>query len=128
MYYYDIYGWYSETPIEGRSTDIAPPTDIPPDHAANFSGVAWEVILYTPPISDEQKIEAIKQQALIVLQDTDWTGAQGVDNPLNVPYLGNLADFNKCRAITRDIYLNPKVDSVIPEFPGPEWIYPKSDT
>lgn len=124
MYYYDIYGWYSSTPIEGRSTNIAPPTDIPEGYAANFTGIDWVVIPFTPQPSENELIQITKQNALAALQATDWTGAQGVDNPLNVPYLGNLAEFNKYRAAVRNIYLNPTANAVLPQCPISDWIYP----
>ena len=54
MYYFDIYGWYTSTPIAGRSTDIAPnnisETTTPGELRANFTGYEWVYLPYqTPP-------------------------------------------------------------------------------
>lgn len=47
-YYYDIYGWLSETPIAGRSTEIAPPAPVD-NKRPNFTGYDWVLLEYTPP-------------------------------------------------------------------------------
>lgn len=47
-YYYDNYGWLSDTPIEGRSTDIVPMAtegNLKP----NFTGHKWVLMEYSPP-------------------------------------------------------------------------------
>ena len=53
MYYFDIYGWYTSTPIAGRSTDIAPDnlieTTAPGEMRANFTGYAWMDLPYQAP-------------------------------------------------------------------------------
>lgn len=51
MYSFDFFGWLSETPIEGRDTEVTPPSksDIPNGFAANFTGYKWIVIPYVPP-------------------------------------------------------------------------------
>ena len=53
MYYFDLYGWYTSTPIAGRSTDIAPDnlieTTTPGEMRANFTGYAWVDLPYQAP-------------------------------------------------------------------------------
>ena len=53
MYYFDIYGWYTSTPIAGRSTDIAPDNlteaTTPGEMRANFTGYAWMDLPYQAP-------------------------------------------------------------------------------
>lgn len=50
-YHFDNWGWLSPDPIEGRSTEVAPPPpgDIPEGHAANFTGHKWLVLPYVAP-------------------------------------------------------------------------------
>ncbi len=53
MYYFDLYGWYTSTPIAGRSTDIAPDnlseTTTPGELRANFTGYEWMDSPYQAP-------------------------------------------------------------------------------
>lgn len=53
MYYFDLYGWYTSTPIAGRNTDIAPDnlieTTTPGEMRANFTGYAWVDLPYQAP-------------------------------------------------------------------------------
>lgn len=48
-YYYDTYGWLSDTPIEGRETDIAP---MKPkgNMRPNFTGHKWVLMEYVEPV------------------------------------------------------------------------------
>lgn len=42
LYYFDEFGWLSATPINRRSTEIAPPNDTPGDgYGWNFTGLEW---------------------------------------------------------------------------------------
>ena len=66
MYYFDLYGWYTSTPIAGRSTDIAPDnlieTTTPGEMRANFTGYEWMDLPYQasapapPPVPEPQRI------------------------------------------------------------------------
>lgn len=60
-YYYDIYGWLSDTPIEGRSTDVAPMAaegNLKP----NFTGYKWILMEYSPqPIYVEPELTPIEK-------------------------------------------------------------------
>jgi len=70
MYYYDIHGWLSLEPIEGRSTDIVPP-DAEGDMMPNFTGHKWILMKYIPPAPQEalpqvdilQRIEQLEKEA-----------------------------------------------------------------
>lgn len=59
-YYFDDYGWLSETPIPGRETEVAPPSaeKIPAGSAANFTGYTWVVVPYVPPPPPDPNAEA----------------------------------------------------------------------
>ena len=60
MYYFDLYGWYTSTPIAGRSTDIAPDklieTTTPGEMRANFTGYAWVDLPYQAPAPAPQPV------------------------------------------------------------------------
>ena len=53
MHYFDNYGWYTSTPIEGRSTDVVPAntseTTTPGEMRANFTGYEWVDLPYQAP-------------------------------------------------------------------------------
>lgn len=48
MYYYDSYGWLTSQPIEGRSTDVAPPAETD-TLKANWTGTHWVLVEYVAP-------------------------------------------------------------------------------
>ena len=54
MYYFDLYGWYTSTPIAGRATDIAPDntseTTTPGELRANYTGYVWVDLPYVVPV------------------------------------------------------------------------------
>lgn len=54
VYYYDDFGWLSQTPVEGRSTTVAPPTESLADGWAwNYVGIAgreWEAMELNPAL------------------------------------------------------------------------------
>jgi hypothetical protein len=52
-YYFDIYGWLSNEPIEGRSTEIVPPEHgdkVDGSEYPNFTGYGWLMLMYPNPI------------------------------------------------------------------------------
>lgn len=55
MPYYDQWGWYTETVIPGRFTDVPIPDSIPPGYQANWTGRAWVVLFYIPPFVAKAK-------------------------------------------------------------------------
>ena len=48
MYYYDTYGWLTQEPIAGRSTDIAPFAETE-TLKANWTGEKWVLMPYASP-------------------------------------------------------------------------------
>lgn len=119
-YYYDIYGWLSATPIEGRSTELAP---MQPEgnKRPNFTGYEWILLAYYPPIplaptaptdplpSAQQNAE----QANAILAATDWTSIPAVGDPeRSNPYLTNQSEWLYYRSNIRDIALNPPEGNV----------------
>lgn len=49
-YYFDLFGWLSAGPIEGRETEIAPPdTPLAEGQGWNFTGHAWVAAQLNPP-------------------------------------------------------------------------------
>ena len=112
IYYYDIYGWLSATPIEGRSTEVVP---MQPEgnKRPNFTGYEWILLTYYPPIplpptvpppSAQQNAE----QANAILDATDWTSIPAVANPeQSSPYLTNQSEWLYYRSNIRDISLDP---------------------
>ncbi|MDZ7655614.1 MAG: hypothetical protein U0997_06685 [Sulfurimicrobium sp.] len=56
MFNFDLHGFFSGSPINGRNTDVALPdaTEWPPGQRPNFTGHAWVYldyppVIYTPP-------------------------------------------------------------------------------
>lgn len=55
-YYFDTHGWLSDTPIEGRSTEVAPPEatlELP--YKWNFTGYEWVSLNSAPPAPEVQQ-------------------------------------------------------------------------
>ena len=72
--------------------------------------VAYDVDL----VNAEAKKIGCKEQAKVLLANTDWTVL--TDVPLD-----NKADYKTYRATLRDLVLNPVVDPVFPDEPVPVW-------
>ncbi len=73
MQYFDDYGWFTATPIEGREAPEAPPvtseTTTPGESRANWTGTAWLVLPYIappPPAAPDTTATAIALQQSIV--------------------------------------------------------------
>lgn len=62
MYYYDIYGWLSDAPIEGRETEVEPMA-VEGDMHPNWTGYEWRLQKYPPPEFWE---ELYKQQGIVL--------------------------------------------------------------
>lgn len=75
IYYYDTYGWHSEEAIAGRETTKVPPHDLPPGHAANFTGHEWVVIEYVAPPAPEQPLTPQEADAKLYLVERQMLGA-----------------------------------------------------
>lgn len=105
LYYYDIYGWLSATPIEGRSTKVVP---MQPEgnKIPNFTGYTWILLEYVPPVV----ATASENQATAtgILSATDWTALPSVGDPLQSnPYLVNQEEWITYRSKVRNIAVNP---------------------
>ena len=75
MYYYDQYGWLTSQPIEGRSTDKAPPTETQ-TLKANWTGLDWVLVTYTaPPVVTPPVVVDPTQWLIDVGPFFDRTGA-----------------------------------------------------
>lgn len=48
MYYFDLFGWLTATPLEGRCTEVEPPIETEA-LKANWTGSEWVLREYTPP-------------------------------------------------------------------------------
>ena len=65
---------------------------------------------------------ACKNQAVSILNATDWTSIGDVGNPqMSNPYLVNQAAFISYRSQIRNYAVNPVVDPVWPEQPTEQW-------
>jgi hypothetical protein len=66
-YYFDTYGWLSDTPIEGRETTIAPPnTPIELPFKWNFTGYEWislNSVSPSPEVPQETRPNHITKRA-----------------------------------------------------------------
>jgi len=106
LYYYDIYGWLSATPIEGRSTKVVP---MQPEgnKIPNFTGYTWILLEYVPPPPPTSASEN-QATATGILSATDWTALPSVGDPLQSnPYLVNQEEWITYRSKVRNIAVNP---------------------
>jgi hypothetical protein len=73
----------------------------------------------------QQAMDSNKQQAEILLQQTDWTTIPDVSDPaLSNPYLTNAAEFAAYRSAIRKIAVNPPVTvGAWPDKPQTVWAY-----
>ena len=99
----DVKGW-----IEYNDGKLNEDITVLPDWAYNAMD-AWQVAYDEahkpppPPTAEENK-----GQASILLQDTDWTTASDISNPLlSNPYLANQEEFITYRNIIRQIAVYP---------------------
>jgi hypothetical protein len=75
-----------------------------------------------PSTEDEAAKQNCKQQAQIILQNTDWTSIADVGDPAKAnPYLVNQAEFISYRSTIRNYAVNPVVDPVWPTQPTEQW-------
>ena len=72
---------------------------------------------------DEQAAKDVcKQQAVALLQETDWTTIPDVANPSDSnPYLTNQREFITWRSEIRQFAVNPVAAPVWPTQPTPTW-------
>lgn len=75
------------------------------------------------PSTDEQIAKTnCKQQAVSILQSTDWTSIGDVGNPsMSNPYLANQAAFIAYRSTIRNYAINPVANPTWPTQPTEQW-------
>ena len=85
MPYFDQWGWYSATEIPGRFTDAPIPENIPEGSAANWSGHAWFIRVYSaPPIVTpiiDKRITKLAFRSRFTLQEKVIIEMAALDNP-----------------------------------------------
>jgi hypothetical protein len=75
-----------------------------------------------PATQEAQAKSACKQQAVSLLQETDWTTIPDVANPSDSnPYLTNQREFMTWRSEIRQLAVNPVATPVWPTQPTPQW-------
>ena len=81
------------------------------------------LVQYDPVAVQEQAGKIVcKQQAVALLQETDWTTIPDVANPSDSnPYLTNQRDFITWRSEIRQFAINPVANPVWPTQPTPQW-------
>jgi hypothetical protein len=85
MYYFDNFGWHTETEIPGRATEVSPPSEIPLGLAANWTGYNWMLLQYEPPpvVNPlEEQWKSVRAQRNQLLKDTDWTQLADISDPM----------------------------------------------
>jgi hypothetical protein len=82
-----------------------------------------QVVNYDATAVQEQALKLdCKQQAVSLLQATDWTTIPDVANPsASTPYLMNQGAFISWRSQVRALAVNPVVDPVFPTQPTEQW-------
>jgi hypothetical protein len=76
----------------------------------------------TAAVQEEADKITCKQQAVTLLQATDWTTIPDVANPsASNPYLMNQAAFAAYRSQVRALAVNPVANPVFPAQPNEEW-------
>lgn len=126
-----IYGTDVVNIIDYDTTPSNPPAGFEDGYIAIQSDTAqigWEYVdgQFIAPIppspTPEQLIEACKQQAVAILNATDWTSIGDVGNPqLSNPYLVNQAAFIAYRSQVRALAVNPVENPVFPTAPTEQW-------
>lgn len=103
---------YNYNTLEWFSTDIAQPTE---------QEVNDEIIR----LDIQAPLTACKQQASLLLSQTDWTTIPDVANPaMSNPYLLNQAEFAAYRSAVRMLAVYPVADPVWPVIPAEQWSSP----
>lgn len=95
---------------------------------SDTAGPGWTYVdgqFIAPPVpapTPEQLIEQCKQQAISILNATDWTSIGDVGNPqMSNPYLVNQAAFISYRSQIRNYAVNPVENPVWPVQPTEQW-------
>lgn len=112
--------------VSENDFEVAPPfywVDCPDTIVAyEYQYVQGEFTPYIPP---PPTAEENKQNAISLLQQTDWTTIADVGNPQTAnPYLANQVEFIQWRSQVRAIAINPTsgVLEILNEMPKEEWV------
>jgi hypothetical protein len=103
---------YNYNTLEWFSTDIAQPTE----QEVNDEIVRLDI---------QAPLTACKQQASLLLSQTDWTTIADVADPTKSnPYLLNQAEFAAYRSAVRMLAVYPVASPVWPVIPTEQWSSP----
>lgn len=103
---------YNYNTLEWFSTDIAKPTE----QEVNDEIVRLDI---------QAPLDACKQQASLLLSQTDWTTIADVADPAKSnPYLLNQAEFAAYRSAVRMLAVYPVASPVWPTKPQEQWSSP----
>ena len=76
-------------------------------------------------VQEEADKLSCKDQATVILNNTDWTSIADVGDPAKAnPYLVNQADFISYRSAIRALAVNPVANPVWPVAPTEQWSTP----
>lgn len=89
-----------------------------PDWANECIAIFQSKIPVPKPITPE---EECKEQALMLLQRTDWSEIPSVSDPANTPHLLNLQEFIDYRIAVRELAVNPVANPTFPILPTAQW-------
>jgi len=76
MHHFDLFGWYTSTPLEGRATSVTPTnlseTTTPGELRANFTGYAWQDLPYiaSPSVDTLAPLRAALGERIKSIRDT----------------------------------------------------------
>lgn len=67
-YYFDQWGFLTDTILPNRSTEVVPPVDVPDGWKPNWTGHAWRVIPYFAPLVFKRKAITRRQLKIALLR------------------------------------------------------------
>ena len=91
-YYYDTFGWLTNTVMEDRSTELAPPSDVQEGYKPNWTGVAWIVIPYTTPPVENQRQTIKTTDFMLLFTSQERIAIRASTNPVAVDFLRIIDD------------------------------------
>ena len=96
--------------------------EAPDEVTFGWSFVNGEWIAPAGPTPEEIQAQN-KQQAISLLQQTDWTATIDISNPqYSIPYLSNQDEFLAYRSTVRAIAVNPPIiPAIFPDIPKAIW-------
>jgi hypothetical protein len=76
-YHFDNWGWFTTEVLPGRSTDVAPPENLPEGQQANWTGHAWKALnysappVYTPPAPEVVEVSKVAWRRRFTAEEQD---------------------------------------------------------